>query len=444
MSLRRLLHYLVLAALFGLPAHGWGQEPPLAQARRLIDAKQAKAAYELLAPLEAQNAGNPDFDYLFGIAAIDAGERTRGIFALERVLAVRPDHPQARAEIARAYFLIGELKVARQEFEAVKSASPPREVAESIDGFLDAITQRERTAGSGVSAYLEMAVGFDDNVNGATGTRSFGIPAFPGLNFNLTGTSARQRDGFTGLSGGVFARQAIDPTLALVGNATFDRRLNHSQDRFDTGSLNLSGGVSYKPQKDDEFFAGLQIQTYSVDNNRFRDALGLVGQWRRALDERNQVTGYVQWTRLAYPTSRTRNADRTVVGATWAHTFGGARAPVATLGVYAGTEDELGRNVAHFGHRLMGVRLGGQILVTPQWTLSASLSYEDRKYGGREPLFLVARDDQETQFRLAASYALSRDWTITPQFTYSDTRSNIVVNRSDRSSISVAARMLFQ
>ena len=87
--------------------------------------EQYRQAFQLLEPHEQARAGDPAYDYLLGIAAIDSGELTRGVFALERVLAVNPNHAQARAEIARAYFLMGENKVARQEFEQVKQARPP-------------------------------------------------------------------------------------------------------------------------------------------------------------------------------------------------------------------------------------------------------------------------------------------------------------------------------
>ena len=72
------------------------------RAQLLLQRKDAAAAYKLLLPYESERAGNPEFDYLLGIAALDAGDPERAIFALERVLAVQPDNLQARAEIARA------------------------------------------------------------------------------------------------------------------------------------------------------------------------------------------------------------------------------------------------------------------------------------------------------------------------------------------------------
>src|SRR5882724_1210156 len=74
------------------------------RAKRLLAQKQPKQAYDLLLPQEAARAGDPEFDYLLGVAALDSGELERAVFALERVLAVQPDNHVARAEIARAYY----------------------------------------------------------------------------------------------------------------------------------------------------------------------------------------------------------------------------------------------------------------------------------------------------------------------------------------------------
>ena len=88
----------------------------LQDADRLIKAGKADEAYALLEPEQSRRAGDPDYDYLLGIAALDSGRSTEAIFALERVLAVRPKHLQARAEIARAYLASGEKAAAKQEF----------------------------------------------------------------------------------------------------------------------------------------------------------------------------------------------------------------------------------------------------------------------------------------------------------------------------------------
>lgn len=54
----------------------------LSEATRLHDAGNAREAYELLCDHEAALAGTPEFDYLFGIVALDSHHPKEAVFAL--------------------------------------------------------------------------------------------------------------------------------------------------------------------------------------------------------------------------------------------------------------------------------------------------------------------------------------------------------------------------
>ncbi|MBI5436409.1 MAG: hypothetical protein HY937_04805 [Nitrosomonadales bacterium] len=58
----------------------------LAQADKLLKGGKAKEAYVLLEPHQSELAGDQNYDYLLGIAALDSGKPNEAIFALERVL----------------------------------------------------------------------------------------------------------------------------------------------------------------------------------------------------------------------------------------------------------------------------------------------------------------------------------------------------------------------
>jgi tetratricopeptide (TPR) repeat protein len=108
----------------------------LGQARRRLDAGQPEAAYRLLEPRTALYAGSVDFDYLLGLAALDAGRPGEAVLALERVLAAEPGHRPARAEIGRAYLQLRELESARRELETVaRSELPPQVRATDYRGL---------------------------------------------------------------------------------------------------------------------------------------------------------------------------------------------------------------------------------------------------------------------------------------------------------------------
>jgi len=86
------------------------------KAKGLLAAGKGAEAYQLLEPAESARAGNVEFDFLLGLAALESGQNTRAVFALERVLAMDPNNVRARAEIARAYLALGETQTAAQEF----------------------------------------------------------------------------------------------------------------------------------------------------------------------------------------------------------------------------------------------------------------------------------------------------------------------------------------
>ena len=158
-------------------------DPALDQARKLMAERNPQAAYALLAPLEAVRAGQPDFDYLLGVTALDSGRISPAIFALERVLAVQPGNALARAEIGRAYLAAGEAENARSELAQVRATPIPADAAAAVDRLLGAISQLQTQQTTQLRTYVEAGLGHDTNVNSATASSAIAIPALGGLAF---------------------------------------------------------------------------------------------------------------------------------------------------------------------------------------------------------------------------------------------------------------------
>ena len=135
------------------------------KAKALLGANKGGEAYQLLEPLESARAGDRDYDFLLGLAALEAGQNTRAVFALERVLALDPNNTRARAEIARAYLALGETQTAQQEFETVKRQGVPADVSMTIDRYIAAARRIEDQNATLITGYMEASVGYDTNVN---------------------------------------------------------------------------------------------------------------------------------------------------------------------------------------------------------------------------------------------------------------------------------------
>ena len=111
------------------------------------------------------------------------------------------------------------------------------------------------------------------------------------------------------------------------------------------------------------------MQSFELDNSRYRDSRGMIAQWQHNLDERRQLTGYLQYAQLRYPSQEIRDANRGIGGAAYAQAFSGRLSPVLFLSAYGGREKELADGVPHLGHEPAGIRIGGQFKPAEGWTV---------------------------------------------------------------------------
>ena len=409
------------------------------RAKALLQQKQHRQAYDLLLPQESARAGDPEFDYLLGIAAIDSGEPERGVFALERVLAVQPNNHVARAEIARAYLALGERDSARREFETVRAQQVPPEVKQAIDGYLSAISAAEVTQ---LTGFIEAGFGHDSNVNSATGGNQIAVPSLGGIVATLDPASTRNADTFTTVSGGLNLTHKFTREWALVGSLAGNAKMNTHEDQFDTMTLDATVGARWSRGNEAVTLAG-QFQDFELDYARYRETKGVVGQWQHSFDERSQFSIYGQLADLHYPTQDIRDATRSVLGAAYGHVFAGTYTPVLFLSAYGGQEKEHADGVPHLGHELAGLRAGGQLRLGIGWTAFGNLAYEHRTYGGPDPLFLVVREDNQVDFTVGLSYLLRPNTTLIAQYNYTDVDSNIPINSFTRNVGTLSLRFNF-
>lgn len=412
------------------------------EALSLLQSGQADAAYQLLEPLTAERSGNPDFDYVLGLAALDSGRAAEAVFALERVLAVQPDHARARAEIGRAYFQLGETETARQEFEAVNRQGVPPRVAEALQRYLNAIDQRVQGNRQQLRAYVEAALGYDTNVNSGPSDSTVAVPFFGGAILTLNDAGVENEDGFASLAAGFAGAYPLSDPVDFIGGANIGRRQILSDSEFTTDSLDGYAGLSYTQNKD-VFTGALQAETYRVDNDTFRNALGFVGGWNRDINSRTRASAFVQLIRLDYPAQDVRDANRYVGGVGVSHAYVHPRAPIVYASAYGGVEDERESGVPHLGHDLFGFRLGGQFNLLPKTQGFGAVNAEFRNYGGRDPFFLKSRDDTRVEVKAGLNYRPDREWSVTPQLSYVTNDSNVVLYDYDRVIFAVIVRKEF-
>jgi outer membrane protein len=431
---------VVIAIVFSSTAFAV-QDAVTAEANKLIAKRDFKAAYDLLEPLEAERAGDINYDYLFGVAAVESGNPTRGAFALERVLAQDPANKDARAEMAKAHFMLGETESSKAEFNNVLAQNPDAETRKTVEKLLTAIQKIDGTTTT-FGAYLEFGLGYDSNVSSAPGITTVSVPVFGGALLDLGSSSKEKSDNFMSMAGGVSFRHPLTPQLATFGSVGGNRKINGSEIEFDTSNLDFNAGLQYRLNQNN-FTVALQDNHFDLNDESFRHAYGGSAQWLHNIDASNQAGLYAQYSRLKFIGNEFRNAERSIVGINAAHVFKGSLSPVIYGSIYGGREDARNSQADFLDQDIVGMRLGGQLSLDRRWQLLGSLATELRDNDEQDPAFLTKRKDRQYDASLGINFIPARDWSIKPQITYTKNDSNIVINDFDRTIFSVTARKDF-
>lgn len=418
---------------------------PTAQADELVDragallaAGKGAEAYRLLEPQESARAGEPPFDLLLGRAALEAGENTRAVFALERVLAVEPDNVRARAEIARAYLALGETQTAAQEFATVKRQGVPADVSMTVDRYIAALRRTEEPAA--LTGYVEAALGYDSNVNVGPNRSTIAIPGFGNLPFELDRDTKANADGYGTLGAGVNLRTPLGGGYTLLAGLAGATRNNFGKQQFDTQNADASLGIT-RTAGQDVYTLMAQGGTFYLDHGRFRDHASLTGQWQRNLDARNQVGLFAQYAALEYPEQEARDARRWVAGATYAHLYRDGL--VAFASAYGVSERTQHGDADWLGFDGGGLRAGARLNYGAQTVLFGAVSWEYRGYKEDDPLFLKKRRDNQFGVSVGATRYLTKAWSVTPQLSLTFNDSNTKLADYHREMFSVTLRREF-
>ena len=191
--LGRVFAAFVLLALAGPAAGAEHAAPPseasasgIAEARALIEDGRFDEALAVLRPLLEGDTVAADALFFFGLAAVETSRRTtdddaerealldEAIEAFRAMLVNRPELVRVRLELARAFFLKGEDRLARRHFERVLAGDPPPAVTGNVRRFLAEIRARRRW-----SLYVGAALAPDTNIGAASSERTIYIQGLP-------------------------------------------------------------------------------------------------------------------------------------------------------------------------------------------------------------------------------------------------------------------------
>lgn len=398
----------------------------------------ASASYDVLAGQIGQRAGDPEFDYQLGIAALDAGHYGEAVIALQRVLAVQPNNAPARAELARAYALAGDIDTARQEFSTVvDDPSLPDPVRQRFTGFVRQFDKQIGGGGSDVSGFLDARVGHDSNVNAATDLTSIVIPLFSFLGPGKLGAGAvAQDDEYYEIQGGVSAVTAIGRQDRLFASVLGNWRDNFDSRAFDQAALTGTAGYAHSFANRDVVSLSGQVQKFWLGHNGYRTSYGVIGQYTKTLDRGRALTLSAQWNRFDYDGAPLRDADRFAVGIGYV-----TRAVAVNL---TGGKEEVRRRPGDAeSNWFAGGSIGGELPVAPRLALVGGAAFDLRRYDQPDVLFLTKRQDERLDLTAGVKFALTDRLFFQPRASWTRNWSNIALYDYERWTVSAGLRLEF-
>ena len=456
------LVYPLSALIFGaLVPSGSVLAAPADDIKLLLEQNKPVEAYQMGRASDDQ-LGIPLFDFYYGVASLDSGHAGEGVLALERYLLNYPDNRSARFQLARGYFILGEDQRAKDEFSALQEHAVGEEQV-AINRYLDVIRSRESRYLPTSSAYIEMGIGFDDNINaGVSGGSAISIPGLGAFTIAQNGVSAKESDSYSLISVGGQMTYPVAPGVAFFAAAAADMKQYGKQnnDQFDQYSYGGFGGISYLKDKN-LYKLALGISQLAVDQQNYVQTTSLNGEWNHQYDDFNRFTLGGQIAQLAYDDtyvyltkdkvggkvfnrSSDRSSDLYAISGTWTRAFVLPYQPLLTASINYGQERNQ-NNIDNLSRDMWGGRVGINLTPAPQWGVSAGVSYQKSQYQGAfSGAGTPSREDDSWMGDASLSYFYSRELTLKVEAQVTNQHSNISMFTYDRNVLNFKARYDFK
>ena len=430
-------------------------DPAIESARRLLAAGNAKQAYAELAAVQSRLSGMPEFDYLFGVAALDSGKIEDAIIAFERVLALMPNHAGAQMDLARAYYAAGSFDLAEAAFLKLRAANPPPAAQIAINRYLEAINTRKQQLHAGWTAFGELGVGYDSNITGVPSNFFAASQQSVGIGFDPSGNSLKRSAAFVqGAAGAEYYRPLSRGWSLFAGGEARGRAYRHeSEFNIKSGEAHFGGALN---AGDDQYRAAASYSPFSQKGaapgdpqpTNDRRVAGLNLDWRHAVDTRTQLGLGLQVNSIRFPRNRIEDFDQLFLSASWLKSFEGRGSPLLYLTGFV-TEDrarnEFENGVAGTSSKsknLAGARSYFQYALTPKlqaFNSIAAIYRRDKDDWARSNL-VQRGHDLYGEVAVGFLWSFREKCVLRFQYAYSRNASNIDIYDFNRNEVSSTIR----
>lgn len=429
--MRKLCLLLVPMLCLGLSwhAHAANNESPTAEMTNLNNAGQYQQSFDLGVDNLEEWEGDPQFDFAYGLAALESGNANEAVFALERVAATSRDgvlRERSRLELARAYFVTNNLTAAENLFNVVLANNPPANVRQNIEAFLQLIEARRNEQSASFNWTISSVIGSDDNINSATSNAFIDTPLIGQIELDPAGRETDDEFSNTTVTMNYNYPFTRDRSLDFILN--LGHLDNFSTDQFDID--NLRGQVAYSWGNDvNRFRHGFSLGQVYLDGDGFQDSVALNSSWQHVGSNGWYQSASAAYTQISYDTSGNaanalRDVDQFLVTGGLTKIQGQM---THSFNLYHANEDPDNPNGgSHNGRRFTGLAYSLLYRLNAQHTPFVRASAQDVKHDDEHPVFFnTTRSDDNRSLTFGWFFQMNQGFQLTAEASYTRNKSNI-------------------
>ena len=392
-----------------------------------VKEKKYTQAWQQAERLVANNEGDPLFDYLYGISALETGHYDKAVFALERVIVNQPNVIRPRLELARAYLKIKNDQAALREFKQVLALNPPASVQRNVNQYIQMM--RNHSKGSRkwvINGLITLAAGYDTNANFGTNNADFNVPVFGSI--KLKDASLKQSSSFIETRGSVNAHYIVSDTQSFFLNSNIGYKHFSRANEFDLSDLNIQVGYLFSLGKQ-QYQLSLQHQTLQLNNKAFSNTLGLeAGITKELAGERIFATS-LSVEKYNHQQQNLRDAQRYQLLTQYGFKTGKIQHRIKSL---LGSETAKNKAGKYHTRNSIGVAYSANHQWNAKHGTSFSAQLQRYKHRGKDPIYNIKRKDTRLLLKIAHSVLLTKDTSAFVDIGYIKNGSNLGLYKTNK------------
>lgn len=396
--------------------------PALTRIQQAVDNEQYVTAWQEAQHLKQTYEGDAQFDFLYGVAALETQHFDYALLALKRAVANNPEQVRPRLELARTYLALNNKESAISEFKTALQLSMPAVVRSNVEQQLSVLSKAETPISQGVwRAGFNFAFGHDSNVNLGVSSASISLPIFGEVTLD---DSSIKQDSTLGELGAQLAYNRVESdSQAWFINSSINTKQYPHAVRYSTKDLNLSAGKVFT-NGNERYQLAVSLQKLNLRDQSYSRTQAIEASMNYKIANDKALTSAFTWSHTDYQKSsnKSQNSQTLQLSEQYQFTLGGLG---HQFGVALSHElpekkkyDYLSRDIASVGY---GINKAWDV----QNTSSLGLNVQRRVNQDKDLTYGEVRKDLRLTLQIAHQLQLNNNATFFANAGYVNNASNL-------------------